>query len=555
VLCVPDARCDIRFANNPLVIGKPGIRFYAGAALLDQEGHALGSLCVIDTRPRVLDHAMLGQLQDLAIGVMAALRLHGISVQLADEAQRDALTGLNNRRAFDAALQMLGGRAAMLFVLDLDNFKSVNDAFGHTGADAALREVARRLRGVGRRTDRVFRLGGDAFAVLAENLRDASAAVAHAAAMHAALVEPFMIDGQAVPLGTSIGIAGVPFHATQAAQLFAAADAALFAAKRAGRGTTRLAQPASAPRRRAGDAGMGRMVMKDALRDVLLTPRFEQFVLHFQPVIDVTHGRVAAHEALVRWVLPDGRHVGPSDFVPMAEESGLVSHLDRWVLLQACTVAKQWPAPWRLSVNISPVTIGLLDVVELVRDALDRTGLEPGRLAIEVTETAPVTTPERMVYTIEGLRRLGVLPVVDDFGAGHASFAFLRRYPFKLIKTDRSFVAGLGTDERAAPVMEAMVRLARSLDVTLVAEGVETEAQFAILHRLGVPRIQGFFLGRPVPADAVVAATGRADHKLARLLRHCGAGSHDPRHCDVEDFGASQPGSQRQADHGAALLA
>jgi EAL domain-containing protein (putative c-di-GMP-specific phosphodiesterase class I) len=197
--------------------------------------------------------------------------------------------------------------------------------------------------------------------------------------------------------------------------------------------------------------------MRDQLRDALLTPRFEQFLLHFQPVVDLAKGRVATQEALVRWVLPDGRPVGPADFVPVAEECGLVSHLDRWVLHQACTIAAGWTGRWRLSVNISPVTIGLLDVVGLVRDTLAQTGLAPEALVIEVTETAAVADPVRMVDTINGLRALGVQPIVDDFGAGHASLAFLRRSPFLIVKTDRCFVAGLGTDPRATPVMEALV--------------------------------------------------------------------------------------------------
>jgi diguanylate cyclase (GGDEF)-like protein len=520
ILCVPDACQDSRFADLPVVTGPPGIRFYAGMPLVDQDGHALGALCVIDTRPRVPDPAALDHLRDLAIGVMAALRLHAASCRVADEARRDALTGLPNRRSFDAALKVLDRRAATLFMIDLDHFKSINDAFGHSGADAALREVARRLRKVGREADRVFRIGGDAFGCLADGLREEPAAMAVAAQMHAALGAPFAIDGQNVPLRMSVGVATVPLHAKTAPDLVRAADAALFAAKRAGRGTTRLA--AARGRHRAGDVGVGRLTMQDALRDALLAPRPEQFDLHFQPVIDLRKGRVTAMEALVRWTLPGGRNVGPADFVQVAEECGLVSHLDRWILRQACAIAARWPMRWRVSVNISPSTVALLDIVALVSETLHHTGLEPAKLMIELTETAAVADTDRMADSIDGLRRLGVLPAVDDFGAGHASLSYLRRYPFVCIKTDRSLVSGLGTDARALPVCEAVVRLSRSLDMLMIAEGVETEEQLLLLHGLSVPKVQGFFLARPVPADQAAGAAERAERRLARFFKRHG---------------------------------
>jgi diguanylate cyclase (GGDEF)-like protein len=526
VFWVSDATRDSRFADNPLVAERPGIRFYAGAALVDQDGHAVGSLCVIDTRPRRPDPGKLDQLRNLATGVMAALSLHAASARLIDEAGRDPLTGLPNRRAFDGALRSLGRHDATLFMLDLDNFRAVNDAIGHIGADAALREVAERLRRVGRRTDRAFRLDGDAFAFLADGLSDTAAAEAIAAEMQAAFVAPFMLDGQAVPLRTSIGVAGMPHQAKSADQLLRMADAALSAAKRDGRGKTSMARTGARPRRGAREDGLGRLTMKDLLREALLTPRFEQFRLEFQPVVDVEHGCVATHEALVRWTLPGDRHVGPAVFVPLAEECGLVSHLDRWVLRQACATASRWPTPWRVSVNISPVTIGLLDVVGLVRDTLDVSGLPANRLVIEVTETASPPAPETMDRTLAGLRRLGVLPIVDDFGAGHASLAYLRRYDFDIIKTDRCFVAGLGIDARAVPVMEALVRLASSLDMLLVAEGVETEEQMMILLRLGVAKVQGFLLARPVSTDRLAWAAARAERRLAQIVkRHRQAGS------------------------------
>ena len=379
ILCVTDARADPRFAQSPAVVGEPFVRFYAGAPLVDPDGHVLGTFGIADTRPRSPDADALDQLRNLAAAAMAALDLHRTLHDRGGNGRRDPLTGLPDRAASDAALT------------------------------------------------------------------------------------------------------------------------------------------AARPRIEAG--GIGRLTMRENLREALSAPHHEQFEAYFQPVLDLDHGRIAAHEALVRWTPPGGSQIGPADFVPIAEESGLVSHLDRWMLDRTCAIASRWSIPWHVSVNISPVTIGLLDVVELVGAALRRTGLHPSRLSIEVTETAALPSRERMVSTISGLRKIGVSPIIDDFGAGHAALAYLRHYPFDLVKTDRCFVEGLGSDPRAAPVLQALVRLARSLGILLVAEGVETEEQLLILYRLGVQRVQGFLLGRPVPAEQIEQTAERVTRKLARVLR------------------------------------
>src|SRR5271165_2365947 len=382
MLCVTDARADPRFARLPAVVGEPFVRFYAGAPLVDADGHVLGAFDIADTRPRSPDAGALGQLRNLAAAAMAALDLHRTLPHLAGEVRRDPLAGLPDKAAFDAALTAIG------------------------------------------------------------------------------------------------------------------------------------------PRNEAG--GMGRLTMREKLREALLAPHLGQFEAYFQPVFALDHGRIAAHEALVRWTPPGSPQIGPADFVPIAEETGLVSHLDRSMLDRTCAIASRWSIPWHVSVNISPVTIGLLDVVELVAAALRRTGLHPSRLSIEVTETAALPNRERMASTMSGLRKIGVSPIIDDFGAGHAALAYLRHYPFDLVKTDRCFVKGLGSDPRAAPVLQALVRLARSLGILLVAEGVETEEQLLILYRLGVQRVQGFLLGRPVPVAQIEQTAERATRKLARVLKRHG---------------------------------
>ncbi|MFC0385106.1 putative bifunctional diguanylate cyclase/phosphodiesterase [Muricoccus vinaceus] len=525
VMVVPDALLDDRFASNPLVTGMPGIRFYAGAPLLDRDGFVLGSLCVIDREPREVDRDMVAKLAQIAAGASATLQLHGCMRELSRMALVDPLTGLANRAAFDRRLEesCAGTGSAALLMFDIDRFKGINDLFGHPGGDRALCEVARRLRAVARAGDMVARFGGDEFAILCGEGASVDAALAIAGRVHAALADTFQIDGQVVPLRTSIGVAVAPRHASGAEELVAASDAALYAAKRAGRGITRLALSPEAPAERAPVDIAGRMTLHNLLREALLTAGCNPFHLHFQPILDLPSGRVMAFEALVRWTLLDGQRVAPSDFVPVAEQSGLVPHIDRWVLMQACRAACSWPEAWAVSVNMSPATVALLDVVELVQEALAVSGLPPSRLRLEITETMQVPNPQRMSEAMQALRALGVTVALDDFGNGYASVTNLRRFPFNAVKLDRSLTAGLGTDRQALPVVRAMLDLTQALGLRAVAEGVETDGQFRLLHGLGVSRMQGFLFGHPVPEEEVVQTASEAETLLAALLRPEGA--------------------------------
>lgn len=528
-MVVPDATRDPRFADNALVTGDPGIRFYAGAPIRDQDGYALGALCVIDRTPRDASAQQVAGLCDLATGVAAALRLHGTLRRLEDAARTDPLTGLGNRREFDAALPAMTGRGATLFLLDIDGFKGINDAFGHPGGDLALRAVADRLRNTGRAADRAFRLGGDEFALLTDGPAIPRAEAAIAARIHAALADTFAINGQPVTLRTSIGVASLPQQPgprqpssrqpgpqqpDAAADLLRRADVALHEAKRAGRGTTRQApaHPLAHTGSHPAPTGIGRIGLADHLRAALLQPGREPFTLVFQPVVDLRSGRVASLEALVRWQHgPDRINVPPAEFVVLAERLGLVSHLDRWVLAQACRAAVAWPEPWAVSVNVSALSFGLIDVVGLVCQALDGSGLVPTRLIVEMTETALAEDANRARAAVAGLRALGVGVALDDFGGGHGSLTALRQFAFSNLKIDRSLVQGIADDPVQAHMVQLVAGLGQALGIDVVAEGVETDPQLSRIAALGVTRAQGFWLARPAPPNLLEAAVQAAE--------------------------------------------
>lgn len=514
-LCVPDATKDPRFAENPLVTGDFGLRFYAGVPITGPSGHPLGALCVIDRKPREVNKEMLEQLQQLAVGVGSALKLHASVQELRKLAVTDPLTGLENRAGFNQRLRaaltrrkdMPASRVGLLF-LDLDSFKAINDLFGHVGGDEALQEVARRLRSVTRARDALSRFGGDEFCVLVEDVRDPTDLHALAARIHTKLAEPFLIECQSVPLRTSIGIAVCSTGASDPETLVRKADAALYNAKRAERGTTRFA---TALKARDVPMTTGRNVMMALVRKALLPPGHEPFTLAVQPIFRGRTGQLAGFEALVRWPNPDGSVRQPSEFIPVAEATGLVVQLDRWVLNQACSLAASWPSHLQISSSLSAANFFAGDLAEDVRATLEQHRVAPGRLKLEITETVLLCDPTRVRNIIVALRTLGVHVILDDFGVGHASIAYLRDYAFDGLKIDRSFTAGIETDSRSRAFVSAIIEMARALDIGVTAEGVETEGQLQALRDKGIDTVQGYLLGRPMTPHA--AASLIADHK------------------------------------------
>ncbi|MDO9713968.1 bifunctional diguanylate cyclase/phosphodiesterase [Paracraurococcus lichenis] len=421
---------------------------------------------------------------------------HLMEEQARHFALHDSLTGLSNRVLMGERLVLAvqRGGCAVLF-LDLDHFKLVNDRHGHDAGDRLLVEVAVRLRAVLRAGDTLARLGGDEFAIL---LSQANPAMASAVARHTIelLQEPFELDGRRFVIGASIGIALHPRDGTTPAALLCAADTAMYAAKRSGRNTFALYDEYM-----ERDAEEQRSLERD-LREAVATG---QFHLVYQPVCSTHSGEVASFEALIRWCHPVRGHVPPSLFIPVAEQAGLILPIGAWVLETACSEAAAWPRPVRVAVNMSPPQFLQHDLCDQVRRALDRAGLPPDRLDIEVTEGLMLGDEEVVLTNMTRLRAMGVRISLDDFGTGHSSLSYLRRFPFDRIKIDRSFVQNLGVGTEARAIVHSVLSLGRNLKLDIIAEGVETELQLHELRMLRCELVQGYLLGKPMTMDDAVA--------------------------------------------------
>ena len=408
----------------------------------------------------------------------------------------DMLTGLANRTNFreqlDARLAVPGARLGLLYI-DLDGFKVVNDTKGHRAGDALLEQVAARLQSVCSHAGTIARLGGDEFAVLVPH-DDANQATALACAIIAALSTPYPLGtDQSVRIGASVGMALAPAHGHDAESLLARADIALYAAKAAGKGMARLFS-----------ADMETRIQERARLEAQLRvalEREERLFVFYQPIIHVETGKVTAREALVRWHHAERGWVPPAEFVPIAEQSGLIDQLGRFVLQQACREAARWEDGARVAVNVSPMQLGKATLAQTVRAALLDAGLAADRLEIEVTETALVQNEAESIEDLRELYRMGVRVALDDFGTGYSSLAHLRAFPFDKIKIDRSFVCDLQERPDSAVLVKAIADLGRQLGVITVAEGVETPAHARLIREAGCTEAQGYFYGRPAPSE------------------------------------------------------
>jgi diguanylate cyclase (GGDEF)-like protein len=418
--------------------------------------------------------------------------------QIAFMARHDGLTGLANRSVLlekmEEALARLRrhGSPFTVFMLDLDLFKIVNDSLGHPTGDALLKVVAARLLACTRETDTVARLGGDEFAILATaDDNQQAAAMATANRLLAAISTPFDLDGNAINIGTSIGIVLAPRHGVNVEQLIKNADLALYKAKSEGRDSYRFFDPAM------GLEAVTRRAHQSELRNALTN---DEFVLHYHPIVDVHTREPASVEALIRWKRPQRGMISPLEFIPLAEETGLINPIGEWVLRKACADAAQWPANVKVSVNLSAVQFRRLCPIDNVRNVLDETGLPPERLELEITETVLLQGSEDNVETLHQLRAMGIAIVLDDFGTGYSSLSYLRMFPFDKIKIDRSFVHELAKNEHSASIVSAVAGLGRSLRIGTVAEGVETEDQLVLIRAAGCTHAQGYLFGKPCPA-------------------------------------------------------
>jgi diguanylate cyclase (GGDEF)-like protein len=442
--------------------------------------------------------ATIALLAALAFGIPAvAFYVRSQQVTVADRhihflAQHDTLTGLPNRATFQTEIdgRLLGAkpdvRTALLY-LDLDGFKAVNDALGHATGDALLTQVATRIRQQLGDGDVAARLGGDEFAVVSS--RDGGKACEPlAAGLIEALSQPFTVDGHQVQIGTCVGIAIAPDDATDPQLLLKAADVALYRAKTEGRGAYRFYE-----------IGMDRLLqqrreMEVALRQAVASDQFE---VHYQPLLDLSSNEIVGYEALVRWRHPEKGLIPPADFIPLAEETGMIRQIGAWVLNQACADAMRWPERMHVAVNLSAVQFHSRALLLDVAHALGLSGLKPDRLELELTESVLLRETKSALEILSELKGMGVRISMDDFGTGYSSLSYLQMFPFDKIKIDRSFVSGLGLKGEASAIVRAVIGLGKSLGMKTTAEGVETTQQLELLRLEGCTEIQGFLISKP----------------------------------------------------------
>lgn len=408
-------------------------------------------------------------------------------------ALHDTLTNLPNRKLFreqlDQALRRMGGESKIAVVyLDLDQFKSINDTLGHPTGDALLRAVAKRLAET---LDRaiIARLGGDEFAVMVEDVRGDADFNGLARRIVGVFDAVFDVDGHKLRTGTSIGIAVAPADGMDVDQLIKNADLALYRAKQQGRGTYRFFEPVMDAQARA------RRDMEADLRTAIAEQQFE---VHFQPLFNLARKEISAFEALVRWQHPTRGLISPLDFIPLAEETGLIIPIGEWVLREACQQAVTWPGDIRVAVNVSPVQFRNTGLNAIVLQALSHAGLAPGRLELEITESLFIENVEATLASLHALRAIGVRVALDDFGTGYSSLSYLRAFPFDKLKIDRSFIVDLLTKEGSTAIIRSITALADALGMETTAEGVEEVAQVDVLREQGCSSIQGYLLSKPV---------------------------------------------------------
>ncbi len=414
-------------------------------------------------------------------------------------AHHDTLTGLPNRILLMDRLEFILASArrrdAMVGILflDLDNFKTVNDSLGHASGDALLRLTASRIEGVLRSVDVVARLGGDEFLVVLPDLENEQSTVAVAEKLLAAVSEPVILEGHGLSVSPSIGIAVFPRDGESADALIKNADAAMYLAKDRGRSNFQFFSE------RLSQAAVDTLSLESRLREAI---REESFELHYQPQVRVDTGRLVGLEALIRWPQREGGTVMPNDFIPVAEQRGLIMPIGAWVLRQACRQNRMWQlsglARVPVAVNLSAVQFKQKSLVDEVRAVLEETGLDAAWLEFELTESMLMEDTPGLMRTLDGLRELGVRLAIDDFGTGHSSLAHLKRFPIDKLKIDRTFVRDIASDPDDRAITAAIVDLARNMGITSIAEGVESEAQLDFLHERGCDEMQGYLASPPL---------------------------------------------------------
>ncbi|MGH9153565.1 MAG: putative bifunctional diguanylate cyclase/phosphodiesterase, partial [Acidimicrobiales bacterium] len=483
----------------------------AALALFDEASTAPRPTAPVELRARRADGSWV-DVEALGDNLLGDPNVRGIVVTLRDVSDRkaferrlrhqalhDSLTGLANRALFTDRVQHAlsrrsrDGHDVVVMFLDLDDFKTVNDSLGHAAGDELLTAIASRLSQNVRPGDTPARLGGDEFAVLLEGPTCPQAAFAAAERLLAALVEPVTLGGAEVDITASLGIAITDSTTAGAEELLRNADIAMYTAKSRHKGSYALFEP------RMHEAALRRLGLKAELQRAVDAG---DFLLHYQPIVDLATGRVVGFEALVRWVHADKGVIPPNDFIPLAEETNLILPLGRWVLERACRQGRSWQRSWgtTMSVNLSQKQLAEPGLVDEVADVLRRTGLAPQALTLEITESVVMQDVEHTVEVLRRLRQLGVSVAIDDFGTGYSSLATLRQLPVEILKIDKAFVDGVASADEDAVLVGTVVELARGLGMVTVAEGIEDGDQLARLRELGCAHGQGYHFARPLPA-------------------------------------------------------
>ena len=431
-------------------------------------------------------------------------------------ANYDQLTSLPNRNLFNQRLERALGHAkrfnkglAVLF-MDLDRFKNLNDTLGHESGDRVLQSVATRLMACVREVDAVARFGGDEFVVLIEQVADVRAIGAVARKMVKAIDEPFLIGEHEYHVTASMGISSFPADGDDAATLLKSADIAMYRAKEEGMNNVQFYEPAM------NLHSIQRLSLESGLRRAL---QRDEFLLHYQPKVDIASGRVTGMEALVRWNRPETGMVSPAEFIPLAEETGLIVAIGEWVLKAACEQTQKWnlgrAEPLRVAVNLSARQFAQPSLVSDIARILDLTRLPPGALELEITESMVMGNPELAIQTLRQLKSMGIFLSIDDFGTGYSSLGYLKRFPIDHLKIDRSFIKDIPEDNDDVTITRTIIAMAHNLRLKVVAEGVETEAQLNFLREHGCDEMQGYFFSRPLPAGDFSALLVAREAKAA----------------------------------------
>ncbi len=415
-------------------------------------------------------------------------------------AHNDALTGLLNRAHFTEVLhqnvtrlERYGAQFALMF-LDLDHFKAVNDTFGHPMGDKLLVDVANRLRAIVPAGSFAARLGGDEFAILilkavtVDDMEDLAGRVLKT------VVEPFEFDGEKMSVGVSIGIVIAPRHGTRPDQLLRNVDLALYRAKESGRNGFKVFESGMDSQARE------RRALEFDLKYALENKELELF---YQPLMGTEENNPVGFEALLRWNHPIRGRISPAEFVPIAENTGLIKSIGEWVIREACRTAASWPAQLTIAVNLSAPQFDKDRIVDVVTSALAETGLAPHRLELEITESLLIERPDEVLATLMRLKEIGVSIAMDDFGTGYSSLSYLLKFPFDKIKIDRSFISAINQDKAACDVLRTIGSLGKTLGIRITAEGVETQEQVNFLRAIACDQLQGFFFAKPLQSEDV----------------------------------------------------